>query len=268
MLSSFTTDFSSDVAAKGESVTTRVATAMTNQDLTAGYTPGDVTSSAKTVTLDFFKGRVVAFTDMEVAKGTLDLLQRTFIRPAAHAVVKGFMDDLFALVLAGNFSQSTLVTAANWDADDLADLAQQATDAAIPKDDRFAILKPAYFASLSKDNSIQNSQAYGSNSAIVNNVVPRVHGFAIHEYADVPANAQALEGIAGNKQGLILAARVPAIPQNWYGEVSTVSDPQSGLTLQFRSWYDGNAGKQLISVGVIYGVQIGVTGNIIRIRSA
>jgi len=105
MLSSFTTDFSSDVAAKGESVTTRVATAMTNQDLTAGYTPGDVTSSAKTVTLDFFKGRVVAFTDMEVAKGTLDLLQRTFIRPAAHAVVKGFMDDLFALVLAGNFSQ-------------------------------------------------------------------------------------------------------------------------------------------------------------------
>lgn len=268
MLKNFTTDFSSDIAAKGESVTTRVATSMSNQDLTAGFAAGDVTSTAKTITLNNYKGRVVQFTDMEVAKGTLELLKRTFIEPAAHAVLKGFIDDLLALVTAANFSQSTTITAANFDADDLADIAATLTGVFVPEDSRFAILKPAYFGSLGKDASLQSATNYGSNSVIKDNLIPRVHGFDIHEYASIPANGEALEGILGNAQGLLIAARVPAVPTDFPGSIETVTDPATGLTLQFREWYAPELGAHKLSVGVIYGVQVGVAGNLIRLVSA
>lgn len=268
MLLNFTHDFSSEVKAKGESVTTRVATAMSNQDLTSGFTAGDVTSTAKTIPLSSYKGRVVGFTDMEVAKGTYEMLRRTFIVPAAFAVVKGFMDDLLALVTAANFSQSALITAENFDADDLADIAATLTDAGVPEDARFALIKSAYFASLGKDNSLQSATNYGSNTVIRDNLIPRVHGFDIHEYASIPANAEALEGILGNAQGLLIAARVPALPANFPGSVETVTDPETGLTLQFREWYATELGIQKLSVGVIYGVAVGVAGNIVRLKSA
>lgn len=268
MLSAFTTDFSGDIAIKGESVTTRVATATAAGDASGGYTSSDVTSTAKTITLNKHKHFTMGFTDAEAAKGGLDMLRRTFIEPAANCVVNAFLDDLLALVIAATFANSTLVTAANFDADDVADLAQALSDQNVRRQGRFLLLKPTYTAALVKDNAIQNSQAYGGSEAIRENLSPRVHGFDVHEYTDIPANAEALEGIAGNKQGLIIAARVPGEPENWFGEVQNVSDPDTGLTLQLRQWYEGKDGKHYVTVTVMYGVGVGVAANIHRIRSA
>ena len=55
VVSAFTTDFSSDVADVGESVSTRVASAVSAGDATSGYSATDVTSTAKTITLDKHK---------------------------------------------------------------------------------------------------------------------------------------------------------------------------------------------------------------------
>ena len=104
LVNKFTTDFGGDILNRGESVTTRLASGVSATDIAAsGYTRSDVSSTAKTVTLNKHKGFVMGFSDGEVSKGGYDVLRRTFIRPAAHAVVKAVMDDVFALVDGTNF---------------------------------------------------------------------------------------------------------------------------------------------------------------------
>jgi hypothetical protein len=122
---------------------------------------------------------------------------------------------------------------------------------------------------LAKDNAIQNAQAYGSAEAIREGRVPRVHGFDVYEYNDIPANGESLECIDGSREALIIAARQPANPANApHVMIENAQEPVTGLPLQFRAWYDADSGVSKVSVGVLYGVAVGVAGNLRRIKSA
>jgi len=267
IVSAFTTDFSSDVADVGESVSTRVATAVSAGDATSGYSATDVTSTAKTITLNKHKHFTAAFTDLEIAKGGMDMLERTFVQPAVHSVVNAMMDDLLALVLNATYSNNTVVTAANFGADDVATLAGDLTTLNVPRGGRAMVIKPAYYAALAKDNAIQASYAFGNPGAIQDNNIPRVHGFDVLEYSDIPANSENLEGFVCGKEALIIAGRQPALPENWAGSVESVQDPDTGITLQLRNWYEGKDGAQYITATLIYGVAAG-TDSLKRILSA
>jgi len=267
IVSAFTTDFSSDVADVGESVSTRVATAVSAGDATSGYSATDVTSTAKTITLNKHKHFTAAFTDLEIAKGGMDMLERTFVRPAVHSVVNAMMDDLLALAVAATYSAEVTVVAGSFGADDVADLAGDLTTLNVPKADRALVIKPAYYANLAQDNAIQASYAYGGPGSIRDNAVPKVHGFNVYEYSDIPANSENLEGFACGPEALIIAGRQPALPENWAGAVESVQDPDTGVTLQLRNWYEGKDGAQYITATLIYGVAAG-TASMKRIVSA
>jgi len=266
-VSAFTTDFSSEIADQGESITTRIATAVSAGDASSGYSATDVTSSAKTVTLDQHKHFTMAFTDLEIAKGGMNMLERTFVRPATHAVINSMVDALMALVVNSEFGNKATVTSSNFGADDVATLAGDLTTLNVPKEERALIIKPAYYASLAQDNAIQASYASTLDDSIRDHSVPRVHGFNVYEYSDIPTNSENLEGFACGPEALLIAARQPAIPQNWSGAVESVTDPDSGLTVQLRSWYEGTQGKQLITVTTIFGVLVG-SNSLKRIVSA
>ena len=267
VVSAFTTDFSSDVADVGESVSTRVASAVSAGDATSGYSATDVTSTAKTITLNKHKHFTAKFTDLEIAKGGLDLLERTFVRPAVHSVVNAMMDDLLALVVNATYSNKSTVTAANFGADDVAGLAGDLTTLNVPRNGRAMVIKPAYYAALAKDNAIQASYAFGNPGAIQDNNIPRVHGFDVLEYSDIPANSENLDGVVCGKEALIIAGRQPALPENWAGSTESVQDPDTGITLQLRNWYEGKDGAQYITATLIYGVAAG-TDSLKRIVSA
>tara|TARA_A100001201_G_scaffold72325_3_gene65991 strand:- start:2448 stop:3329 length:882 start_codon:yes stop_codon:yes gene_type:complete len=266
-VSAFTTDFSSEIADQGESITTRIATAVSAGDASSGYSATDVTSSAKTVTLNQHKHFTMAFTDLEIAKGGMNMLERTFVRPATHAVINSMVDALMALVVNSEFANKATVTSSNFGADDVATLAGDLTTLNVPKDERALIIKPAYYASLAQDNAIQASYASTLDDSIRNHSVPRVHGFNVYEYSDIPSNSENLEGFACGPEALLIAARQPAIPQNWSGAVESVTDPDSGLTIQLRSWYEGKDGKQMITATTIFGVLVG-SNSLKRIVSA
>ena len=266
-VSAFTTDFSSEIADQGESITTRIATAVSAGDASSGYSATDVTSSAKTVTLDQHKHFTMAFTDLEIAKGGMNMLERTFVRPATHAVINSMVDALMALVVSSEFGNVATVAAADFGADDVATLAGDLTTLNVPKDERALIIKPSYYASLAKDNAVQASYATTLDDSLRNHSVPRVHGFNVYEYSDIPSNSQNLEGFACGPEALLIAARQPAIPQNWSGAVESVTAPDSGLTIQLRSWYEGKDGKQMITLTTIFGVLVG-SNSLKRIKSS
>ena len=259
LVNKFTTDFGGDILQRGESVTTRIASGVSATDIAAnGYTRSDVESTAKTVTLNKHKGFVMGFSDGEVSKGGYDVLRRTFIRPAAHAVVKAVMDEVFALVTAGNFPSTGYdSTVAGFDADAVADISQALTDANVPMAGRTLIVKPSLYTSLAKDNSIQAQYASGTNAPLTENLLPRIHGFEVNQYTALPATVTNLKGIAVSPEAILIAARLPATPTNWYGNVATATDAESGLSIQVREWYDGDAGEQKLSMSILFGVSVG-----------
>lgn len=266
LVNRFTTDFGGDILNRGESVTTRIASGVSATNIAnAGYATSSVTSTQKVVTLDKHKGFVMGFLDGEVAKGGYDVLRRTFIRPAAHAVVKAVMDDIFALVDDTNFTSDYVTSVAAFDADAVADISQTLTDLNVPMANRSLILKPALYTSLAKDNAIQAQYASGTNAPLTENLLPRIHGFEINQYSALPATVTNLKGIAVSPEAILIAARLPATPTNWYGNVATATDAESGLSIQVREWYEGTTGEQKISMSILYGVSVGNPANLTKI---
>lgn len=269
-LSAFTRNFSQDIKEEGQSVTTRIPSGVSAQDLSSGYSPADVTTTAKTITLNKFKGPVFGFTDLEITKAKNEQwLHNHFVAPAIEGTVKAVMDDLLALVLNAAFSANSVITAANFDSDDLADLAGDLTTSKVPKSMRVAMLLPTYYASVQKDAMIQDGASYGDTSAVREHNAKLVHGFNLIEYTDIPTNSENLTGFVCHPSALIIAARTVAVPRNApHVEVINRVEPVTGLPVQFRRWYDANAGKTIFSMGLLYGVATGNGAALKRILSA
>ena len=268
-LRAFSRDFSADISGAGESVTTRVPSSMTVSDLSSGYTASDVTSTAVTVTLNKFKGYSMAFTDMEVSKaGNFDWLSSQFLAPALEVTLDAVMDDLLALVLNANYSANEVITAANFDVDEVADLAADLSTSKVPKSERALILPPSYYASIQKDAIVQDASSYGTPAGVQENSAQRVHGFDLYEYTGIPANSENLAAIALHPSALCLAARTPAGPGDGSAQVSDIVDGSTGLPIQLRTFYDNVAGKHYLTMGVLYGCSVGNSGALKRIKSA
>lgn len=262
----FTTDFSSDVAVQGESVTTRVATAYTVQDFSSTTTAADSTATAKTVSLSNYKGVRIEFSDSEWSKSSVNLFN-VFMNPVAHATANALMDTALALVTDANYGTAAFTgDAAAFDWDDVADISKTLSEANVPNDDRCLILSPSYYAALAKD--IKNADVWGNAQVIQGMMIPRVAGFNTYEYNDIPSNSENLVGVAGAKQGILIAARVPAIPDNFPGEIEQATDPDSGITMQVRRWYSADDRVWRMEAGLIYGAAVGVAGNLKRLVSA
>ena len=193
LIQKFTTNFSGDIANRGESVVTRIASPVEAGDVgSSGYVKTDVTSSAKTINLDKHKAFVMGFADGEVAKGGYEVLRRTFLRPAAHSVAKAVLNDIFNLCSASNFGTVGTSgvgyngTSAGFDADAVASLSQYLTDKDNPQAGRLLIVKPSLYTALAKDNAIQAQYASGTNAPLTENLLPRIHGFEVNQYTALP----------------------------------------------------------------------------------
>lgn len=264
--SAFSTNFSSDIAAAGSAVTTRYVTNPTVQNFAdPARASTNSATTARTITLDKYVGVDIGFTDTEMSFTDVQLMEM-YIRPAIVALFENVMANTLSLVTAANFSSNSVITAANFTAANVAGLAQTLNEAKVPMD-RHIILPPSYAVTAKKDTSIQAAYAYGSPEAIRTGRLPDVYGFQMHEWnGTIPTNSENLAAIALAPQALLLAARAPVTPRNWAGQVSNITDPESGLTIQFRDFYDDV--EQRTQFCLIYGTQIGNPANLHRIKSA
>jgi len=267
-----TTDLSADVATSGATVGTRIATQMTGvaniESLGYAGSAEAVTLTAKTVTLGALSGLVIGFTDTEWSKSSINLMD-VFVKPGINLIAKGMQDTLWALFTSSNYTNSETITAAAFNADKVALLAEKCTDLNWPAMDRAMVLKPSYFTRLTLDKAIQAQYAYGGSEVIRYRQIPAVSGFApVMEYSGLPDNSQNLVGVVLNKQAAIVASRVPATPDSFNGEITNVSDPDSGFTMQLRKWYSPDAGKYFMSIGALWGASVGNGAAAVRIVSA
>ena len=258
-LSALTTDFSSSVQGAGESVTTRYPVQPVASSMAAGIKTAaqDVATTSATVTLNQHFGFTYGFTDVERSKSSINL-NALFIEPALQALGKKVFEDVWDLITAANFATSSVVSAANFDRDVLADLNASLTSTKkAGQAGRSVFMNPAYYASLVK--SLNSAEIPGITEEKREAMVPRAAKFDCYETDLADVNAENLAAFAFQRNSLLMAGRsVDTEMAEQAGiEVENVVIPGLGLPVQFRRFYD-NDGILYYNCNLLYGVAKGV----------
>lgn len=266
-VSRYTTDFSSEFMAPGQAaVTTRLfasapaARTFTTSD--TGYTRDDTASTAVTVTPNILYSQL-DINELELSGSPVDL-ENKLGELAAEAVAKGIFDRLNALVINANFSSNQVVTVANFGLDDIITARSTLVAAGVALDGLHTCVSAGAFASVL--TAATNYPQIQRDPMGTGNVVSFPGVGDLYEISSVAANAQNLYGWSAGRDAFALVARQPMAPTNWYGDVSTVTDDESGLSMQTRVSFDN--GIYTIWTGCLIGVAVGRPTALVRYLSA
>ncbi len=266
-IAAYTTDIAPESMGGRTAVTVPVVTNATGAEYTTsstGYTGEDMGVTGITVTPTILYAKW-SLNDLERIRNPFNA------KAAAMALANGVVNQAFAklnaVVTAANFSTSSTITAANFDSDDLADLAGTLTATKNAQMERVAILPAgSYHANLMKDGEISAAYASGTTSVILQNTIPVVRGFELHNVTAVANNSQNLGAWVSDKQALcIVARRVDTINGGDVVAVEELTDELSGLPITLVERYvDGN---HSITASLLFGVAKG-TDTLVRITTA
>lgn len=273
----FSTDFSHEALKKGTQVTTRVITAMSAGDWAGSYETGDTTTTAVDVSLNQHKFRSFHLTDLERTKSPADM--GTWLKmssEAAYAVGRSVVDYVLGLLVSGTYGDvegTSKITkaSASVDPDTVADIASAMTSRNIPQTNRSFIATNAVVTALLKTNSIQDASAFGSNAPIRDGEIGRLLGMRIFNYPDFPAALDAENTIAVGVHPSAIAVAVRAVPPPSDQTIchhEQLVDPDSGVTLGYRQWYNPDTGEQWGAFEALFGATAAQTTGAVRLVSS
>jgi hypothetical protein len=179
------------------------------------------------------------------------------------------LNDIFSVITAAKYNAPTIpaVAASAFDFDEFLAMRQRCNEDDWPEVGRSMVLDSAYDTNLLKDTRVHN-QNYGSTDAVREGRVPRVAGFDYYQVPSLPQNAEKLVGMAVIPSSLFVAFSpvepAPAV-RNTLMEYSIVTDPDSGLSLEYRVWGDPDSDKAKEVIECNYGFEAGETAALKRI---
>lgn len=241
---------------RNASVIVKLAAARTASTFSSSYESGDTTFTDKTVSLNHHCFTSFNLTDVEYSKHTFDIVEKAGIE-AARATARNVMDYVTGIIIDTNYGStagqhylaSTAVTA--FDADDVITLGQYMDSNNTPRTDRSLIVLPQAYANLKKDNMLQGVNTSGSSQSLREGVVGRIDSFDVYMANEINTSATetnlGVYAFACHPTAMAVALRtVPPSDSDLasaaglrYGEMT---DPDSGITLGMRSWYNTATG--------------------------
>ena len=267
----FSTNFSAALGSRGDTVHVPyvpAASAAGNFTPGTGYTRQDSTISKRTVELNKHKFVSWRVTDLEQTNSSsisLDL----FGQQKGFQLAKAVFQDILSVVTAANFGAAAHTgAAANFDSNDVADIALACDLAEMPSVPRSLVLGSSYYWALAKDSGIKSSDAFGGSEAIREGRIPNVFGFNAYKSNLIPANAQNLVGMAAYPSAVAVAMRyLSPVGSGGDGVYRAVVDP-SGVTLGYREYYDNDLGERVAIMEALYGYSLAEAAALKRIVSA
>ena len=235
-----------------------------------GYVAANGTLSYKQITVNKRKYQPLELQSAEVNRQPL-------LDPAKLGMMMGerlaedVVNDILSVVTAANFGAAVVTGAAtSFDTDDVATIRTVCNQAMWPKGLAFRglVLDSAYDGNLVK--FLANYSQSGSTGVWQNGELSEVMGFRYTESPLVPTNAEGLVGFAINPSA-ILVAFAPVTPQPAIRAVMTdyrtYTDPDTGLTLEYREMGDAYADTTLRLIEANYGYAVGETAALKRITT-
>lgn len=271
----FSTNFSPEPSNRYGSVIVPLTTAGgTSTDFSGTYGKGDTTVSERTIALSGHKFQSWHVTDTEAVKSSFMSVENIGVEKTQKLLIDVF-SDVLSVVTAVNYGNTATdkitVTAAAFDRDDLVDVAALCDAANWPDINRNVLLKPAHWRAVTKDEATA-ADVYGAGS--IRQGAPNgfpMDGFnGVWRCNSIPANSQSLEGFACLPSAIAIANRyLPPVGGGQAGSIyMPIVEPQTGLTLGYREYYDDDAGSRVAVLECMYGFSLGIATAIKRIVSA
>ena len=266
-LNAFSTSFNDEAAQRGKTITaTKLANTDTADDFAGTYTAMNTTYDDVQITLSNHKFVTWHVTDTEVSQSSAVELQR-FGYQKGGDLAKAVFEDVLSLVTNANYSSKITVVAADFDADEVADLREDGMDQSLYPDQCALLLHNSYFTSLLKDTDLTHAMNYGSAEVVQGGRVPSLFGIKeVRESNSIPANAEDLKGMYVHPSSMAVAMRyLEPLNTGQYISARRVTDPDSGMVMGYREFYSPDTGTQTAVLESVYGMAVGIAANLIRI---
>ena len=211
----------------------------------------------------------LSFTSEELARQPfLKVMELAQLK--AEKLASDIFTHVLSVVTAANYGAAAkAVAAASFVADDVADLVNSCKT--WPLVGRSLFLDTAYHVALLKDEGFKSAMNAASDLAIKEGRLnPRVFGFDYYENPNIPSNGENLVGFAAFKSA-ILFAQAPVPPseevRNAGTSYSIVTDAQTGVSFEYRTFGDNQKDNALHFIEASYGFAPGNRNALKRITS-
>lgn len=272
ILSRITTDFSAEQVKYGTPVKTRIITvpSVGTYNTTTGYGIAATTTTDVSVTINAHKHVTISYQANELGGTGRDLFGEQ-VEAMHYALGKDLVDALLALFVIGTYTNATTVATNSITRETLpVALASAFNVRGVPQMNRTLLLNAAAFAKLSVDTSIVQLATYQKPELITNYTLPVVSGFQPIETINLPATGN-MTGFALTPDAALVVTRLPsdytkALPGASHGSVSTVTNPDTGMSVLKTDFVDHTLGSAVSRIAWMYGVAAGqvASGQIIK----
>jgi hypothetical protein len=244
LAAAFTTRFndgSRPLGERGDTVTVPYyaieASASTDWNGSNGYvfTDAEANAAARKVTIDQRKYQPLFVTSTELNRTNYELEQDGMMR--GRKLAQDVFADIMSLITSSTYGAAAHTgAAANFDYDDVIDIATACDTANWPSEPRALVISAAYLGNLKKDATLSDASAFGSASAVRDGTIGRIGGFDVVPCQFVPANSQNLVGFASYPSGILVATApiTPAAGSERVLDYQVVTDPDTGISMEYR----------------------------------
>jgi hypothetical protein len=262
-LALFTTSYSSEVVRRGATVEVPLVANLTATTFADDYTADGGTLGNVSVSVNQHKIVSVSISDTEYSKSSVAEVTK-FSTQAGKALAQAVLESVYSLFVttASSAAQyaATLTNLSAFTITNARSLRKALSDAKVPQTDRNLILNTSLYDSLLSQSGLLDAGAFGGRDAIVDGRVPRVLGMNVYESLVLPTNSISLSGLAVHPNAVAIAVRAlePQAPSE-YLAASTVTDPQTGLTIGVRRFYRPETGKHHMAFEAVWGASRAIT---------
>jgi len=236
-----------------------------------GYTFGQATTTNKAlITVNKRKYQPIDYSSREFRfQPFFDAVRLGKIN--AEKLGVDIINDILSVVTNANFGGPALTrSAGSVTSDDIADMRAAANLASWPDVGRSLLVDSTVDAALMKDPSYKIALNIGTTSVIQQGQFPNLSGFDYAWMPNLPTNGEKLIGFASFASG-ILSAFCPVEPaagvRSQLVAYEVVTDPASGVSLNYRHWGLAQADRDFEVIECNYGYTAGVAAAIKRICS-
>lgn len=261
VLGAITTDFSAEQARQGQAIKTRIIGVPTvaTLDDNDGWSSSDATTTDVTVTIGQPKGVQIAYGSTELGSTRRDLFGEQ-VEACHYALAKDLVDALYALITAANFANATTKATASLARLDLVAMEKALASRGV-EGVRTLLLNADAYERMANDTTVVSLATYQKPEVITGTGLPPIAGFNIIRAINLPGTGN-LTGFGFRKDALVVATRLPedytrAFPAATHGQVSVVTNPDLGLSVQKVDFVDHNLAKAFSRIAWAYGVAKG-----------
>lgn len=263
-LSIFTTSYSNEVVRRGASVEVPLIANLTATTFADSYEADGGTMNKVTINVDTHRIVTVSLSDTEYSKSSAAEITK-FATQQGKSLAQSVLTTVYNLFVttAGSAAQysATLTNLSAFNLTNARALRKALSDEKVPLVGRNLILNTALYDSLLSQSGLLDASQFGARDTIADARVPRLLGMNVYESLILPTNSISLSGLAVHQNAVAVAVRSlePQAPSE-YLSATTVTDPQSGLTLGYRRHYNPSSGKHFVSFECVFGAARAITG--------